>query len=512
MTVRTERELKFVADRNTLRTALTIPLPGEVTHGPVSQVLKSTYFDTETLELARRGFSLRVRQSGVDCILGVKKDAHAHGGYFERDEAEAPLPSSKVDLSVLDRRISSELSEIVGKKALAPRFGSDIRRTLKTLRFHGADIEVALDEGFLFAGKRREPTHEIELELKTGEPAALFEFGLALVDALPLTPSVLSKAGRAAELLSGKPPEAVRSASPLLASDMPAEEAISVVFQSCFSQFLGNLPVLERGDSIEAVHQMRVAMRRLRSAFGLVYRLSPSPEFDALRTESKRIGTLLGQARDWDVFVQTIRDGPLPGFADAPGFDKFIRVAQSKAEAAHGAVTRLANDRTVARFALRLDRFVGLRGWRGDPQSDRSDWLSESIVDFAIKSLNRLHRRLLRRGKGFRSQSLGERHALRIAAKHMRYAVEFFGSLFHPHSAAERYIDKAQALQDLLGQQNDATIALGLVKTLDFCADSQFAYAAGVAAGWYARSTGGDELRETWRSLRQAEQFWRKGG
>ena len=80
--MRTERELKFVADRNTLRTALTIPLPGEVTHGPVSQVLKSTYFDTETLELARRGFSLRVRQSGVDCILGVKKDAHAHGGYF----------------------------------------------------------------------------------------------------------------------------------------------------------------------------------------------------------------------------------------------------------------------------------------------------------------------------------------------------------------------------------------------------------------------------------------------
>ena len=340
------------------------------------------------------------------------------------------------------------------------------------LRFQGADIEVALDEGFLFAGKRREPTHEIELELKAGEPAALFEFGLALVDALPLTRSVLSKAKRAAELLSGKPPEPVRSTSPALASDMPSEEAISVLFRSCFSQFLGNLPVLDRGDSIEAVHQMRVAMRRLRSAFGLVYRLSPSAEFDAFRAESKRIGTLLGQARDWDVFVQTIRGGPLPGFADATGFDKFISIAQSRAEAAHGAVARLANDRTVARFALRLDQFVALRGWRGDAQSDPPDWLSESVVEFAIKSLSRLHRRLLRRGKGFRSQSPGERHALRIAAKHMRYAVEFFGSLFHPHSA-ERYIDIAQVLQDLLGQQNDATIALGLVKTLDFGADAE---------------------------------------
>jgi inorganic triphosphatase YgiF len=142
----------------------------------------------------------------------------------------------------------------------------------------------------------REPIDEIELELKAGEHAALFEFGLALVDALPLTPAVLSKAERA-ELLSGKPHKPVCSTSPALPPDMPAEEAIGVLFQSCFSHFLGNLPVLERGDSIEAVHQMRVAMRRLRSAFGLVYRLSPSAEFDALRMDSKRIGILLGRAR-----------------------------------------------------------------------------------------------------------------------------------------------------------------------------------------------------------------------
>ena len=510
--MRTERELKFVADRETLRIALTIPLPGKMTHAPVSQALKSTYFDTETLGLMRHGVSLRVRQLGEECVLGVKKNAHAHGGYFEREEDEAPLPSSKVDLNVLDRKVSSKLRRIVGKKGLAPRFGSDIRRTLKTFRFHGADIEVALDEGFLFAGNRQEPIDEIELELKAGEPAVLFEFGLALVDALPLTPSVLSKAERAAELLSGDPPEPVGSTSPALAPDMRAEEAISVLFRTCFSQFLGNLPVLERGDSIEAVHQMRVAMRRLRPAFGLVYRLSSSAEFDALRAESKRIGTLLGQARDWDVFVQTIRDGRLPGFTDAPGFDKFVEVAKSRAEASHEAVMQLANDRTVARFALRLERFVALCGWRGEVRGDRPDWLSKPVVDFAIKSLDRLHRRLLRRGKGFGGQSSGERHALRIAAKHLRYAVEFFASLFHPHSA-ERYIQKAQALLDLLGQRNDETIALGLIKKLDFATDAQLSHAVGFAAGWCAHSGGGDELtlRKAWRALRDAEPFWRGG-
>ena len=73
MIVHTDRELKFVADRATLKTALALPLPGAVIQGTFSQALKSTYFDTEALELMRHGVSLRVRQSGGKCILGFKR-------------------------------------------------------------------------------------------------------------------------------------------------------------------------------------------------------------------------------------------------------------------------------------------------------------------------------------------------------------------------------------------------------------------------------------------------------
>lgn len=507
-----ERELKFVADRATLETALTLPLPGAIIRGPVSQALKSTYFDTKALELMRHGISLRVRQSGGKCILGVKRDGRAHGGYFEPDEEEALLRTPKVDLNVLDRKRSSELRDIIGKKTLSPRFGSDIQRTLMTLRFHDADIEVALDEGFLFAGERREPTEEIELELKSGEPVALFDFGLALVDTLPLRPSTLSKAARAAELLSSKPRAPVCSTAPALARNISAEETLAALLQSCLSHFLGNLSVLEQGELIEAIHQMRVAIRRLRSAFGLVHG-DASPEFDALRAESKRIGSLLGQARDWDVFVQTIRDRPLPGFTNSPGFNKIVGLAQSRARAAHGAVRQLTKDGTVGRFALSLERLVALRGWRDSAEDGQLDWLAEPGVDFATKNLDRLHRRLLRSGKGFSGQGPRQRHALRIATKHMRYAVEFFGSFFPSHSC-KRYIEKAQALQDLLGQQNDATVALSLIKTLDFAVDAQLAYAVGFTAGWCAHSGGDNEpkLRKTWRSLRKSETFWRGEG
>jgi len=94
--------------------------------------------------------------------------------------------------------------------------------------------------------------------------------------------------------------------------------------------------------------------------------------------------------------------------------------------------------------------------------------------------------------------------------KHMRYGTEFFGHLFHPTRAAERYVEKAMALQDLLGL-NDATIALRLVKDLDFGANAGFAFAAGAAAGWCARASLGDEaeLGKAWRSLRKADRYWR---
>jgi inorganic triphosphatase YgiF len=510
MTGRPERELKFIADCDTFKTAVALPLLGEASDS-AARAVKSVYFDTEGLDLMRRRIALRMRRMEGRCIVGVKKGLHSDQSHFERNEVEAPSPTPELDLSLLDKETAGELRSVIGEKALAPQFGSDIRRTLKTVRLHGAEIEVAFDSGFLFAGERREPTYEIELELKSGEPVALFELGLSLIDALPLKLGVLSKAERGALLISGEPPEPVRALSLALKRDMPTEEAIGTLFRSCLNQFLDNLPALERGDSVEAVHQMRVAIRRLRSAYGLVCRLCPSVEFDTLRDESKRIGTALGEARDWDVFVESIRNGSLPSIVDAPGRDKFVKAAQSRANVAHEAVTKLANERAAARLALSIERFVAQRGWRGGAQNDRLARLSEPVARFAVESLDRLQRKLLQRGKGFDRLTPPERHAVRIAVKHVRYATDFFGALFHPASGAQRYAERAAALQDLLGKRNDATVALRLIKMLNFGADPEIAYAAGLAAGWVARGGLGDEpaLRKAWRSLRKAEPYWR---
>lgn len=101
--------------------------------------------------------------------------------------------------------------------------------------------------------------------------------------------------------------------------------------------------------------------------------------------------------------------------------------------------------------------------------------------------------------------------ACRIAVKQLRYATDFFGALFQPPSAVELYAEKATALQDLLGERNDAAIALQLIKALDYGAVAQFAYALGMAAGWSAWRGLGDEpaLLKAWRSLRKADPYWR---
>ena len=144
--------------------------------------------------------------------MGLKTAAESDQEFSSR-RIGSEVAVRETDLILFDEAVAREIRKIAGGKALAPKFGSNIRRSTRTIEIAGTAIEVTLDSGFLFAGERRKPTNEIELELKSGEPAALFEFGLALVDALPVTLGFRSKAERAAQLLLPGPPP-VRATPP----------------------------------------------------------------------------------------------------------------------------------------------------------------------------------------------------------------------------------------------------------------------------------------------------------
>ncbi len=505
-----ERELKFLVGAEAFDAALALPLLGGPDGGS-SRRLESVYFDTDHADLAGAGVALRIRRVDGGFVQGLKRAADSDRGAFEREEREVKSPSAEPDLALFDETAARDLAKIVGGESLAAKFGSDVRRTTRTIAFASAELEIAFDSGFLFAGERREPVREIEVELKAGPPAALFAFGLELIEALPVRLSVESKAERARRLQWPEPPEPARASSPTLTAETTLDEAIAAILHNCLSHFLGNLPALASGDGVEAVHQMRVAMRRLRSALGLFDRAFPCAPFEDLRAGSKRIGAVLGPARDWDVFVETLRASLLPRFAGEPGFDDLLRAARSKADAGRAAVLELAADRATMRFALVLERIAEERAWRAGATGNRLRRLDEPVLDFAVESLDRLNRKLRRRGRHFQSLTPEARHALRIALKHARYATEFFGGLFRPASAAERYGRKAADLQDRIGELNDAAIAVRLADEIDRSAGPDIAYAAGIAAGWSTRSSIGDDraLFKAWRAFMKAERFWR---
>ncbi len=347
-----ERELKFIVGEKTLKAALSAPFLGGREGFPVWKDLRSVYFDTDDGDLSRARAALRVRSVDGGFVMSLKRAASGDRGAFERKESEVASPSAQPDLSLFDEETRREVTGLTGSKPLAARFGSEIRRAARTIEKDGAAIEVAFDDGFLFAGAARQAAAEIELELKSGPPVALFDLGLELVEAFPVRLGLMSKAERARALIASEPPEPVHAAAIDLRRGMTLGDAIGAVIRGCLAHFLGNLPALEAGDRVEAVHQMRVAMRRLRSAMDLFGRTVPTLELDALRAEARRIGIVLGQARDWDVLVKALRAGPLQRFAREPGFDGLAGAASEKAEAGHSAVVRLLDDRAIARFAL----------------------------------------------------------------------------------------------------------------------------------------------------------------
>src|SRR5271165_4597612 len=156
-----ERELKFVADRKTLRAALASPPLGGEAGPPAWRKLKTVYFDTDEGDLSRARVALRVRRTKDGWVMGLKRAAAEDKGAFERKETEVVSPTGEPDLSLFDSAAAREVTDLIGGRPLAPRFGSDIRRATRTIEVNGATIEAAFDDGFLFAGERRAPAAEI---------------------------------------------------------------------------------------------------------------------------------------------------------------------------------------------------------------------------------------------------------------------------------------------------------------------------------------------------------------
>lgn len=463
---------------------------------PRRHKLHSIYFDTPEQDLLRAGFTLRLRRMSGRWVQTVKGGRSAKGGLHHRNEWEWPVQGEKPEPAP---STALGLALLLTPKLLArlcPLFITDFWRTAWQLRTaQGAEIELALDQGEIHAGNRCQPISEVELELKAGEMTSLFEVALAIQKQVPLWVEDLSKAQRGYLLCSGETPPP-RMAQPVgLAPEMSVTQAFHRIAGECLAQLQGN--VAELGHDPEYMHQARVAVRRLRSALSLFGVVLPEA-FVGVMQELRWIMGYLGPARDWDVFVTQT----LPQIAEQLPDNRAL--ARLQADAAElRAVRRQAALETVR--SQRYTRVVLTLGLQLVRQAELPA-KSVALNEFATQTLTRQHKRVRRKGRRHALLNTAERHALRIAAKKLRYAAEFFAGLY-PHKRARLYLAALAELQDVLGTLNDDAVTQRLLSELPVPRGQ----AAGIVSGWTACSSRVrlQELHQAWRNFTQQKVFWK---
>jgi len=513
-----EVELKLQIAAGDLERLRKSPLLRAMTSGrPVSRRLASVYFDTPKLELWSERMTLRLRGLGRRRLQTVKLADGAASGALDRAEWEREVSGDRPDLIDLPERAAEKLfADSNLPSRLQPALRSEIRRTTRTIRPPGGgEIELAFDVGEVSGEGVRVPISEVELELKEGRCGQLYEVARALSEAAPFRVEVRSKAERGFAALAGAADACVKAHPLRIAADATVEGAFRAVADACLAHMLANQAAVLDAAAPEGVHQMRVAIRRLRSAIGLFRIYVESPETLAIGAELKALAGALGPARDADVFADEMLAPMLTEDGAEPRLAAFQAAVEGLRRRRYEELARALEAPGYTALVLRLGAWIADARWRREDDGLQAQALEQPIAGLAPELLERRRRKVRKLGDRLDELDAHERHELRIAGKKLRYASEFLQSLFDPDAAAA-YAARLAALQDSLGFLNDAVTARSLVAAVAAAEEeperrAALEWAGGFVVGWqgHAARKRWRKVAEQWRGFRKQPKFWR---
>jgi inorganic triphosphatase YgiF len=460
----TEFELKFQVPDERLAAVEAALRRGAVER----QRLRARYFDTPLEALARHCLVLRLRQEGrawVQAAKGPGRDA------FHRLEHEVPVASGEEapDIARHGRHpVGKLLRAALGDAAheLRPVFETDVTRLTRMVETAGTAVEIALDRGRVRAGRRSHPIQEIEFELKQGSPAAAAELagswarehGLWLD---PLSKSALGR--RLAEGVTEAPP--VQARRPEGKVDGPGALLASIL-GAALEQVLGNARELAVGaGNDEHVHQLRVGLRRLRTALRELHGIAGLQALDpAIEPALRALFQVLGQHRDRATLLPALEQ----------------ELAGAGAPPLAGWQPPLPDLPAAVREPAFQSALLQLIVLAQELQEAPDDGKLAATRKTVAARLRKLQRQVQRDGKRFEQLEVPRRHRVRKRLKRLRYLAELVRPLFAAR-AVDRFVRALQALQDALGEYQDASTARAL-----FEAHAQRHPAAWFAVGWLA--------------------------
>jgi CHAD domain-containing protein len=303
---------------------------------------------------------------------------------------------------------------------------------------------------------------------------------------------------RDAALLRPKP-RPVTARAPLLDGLVPAEEAFCVILFECLAHVSANVPAVVEARDSEGLHQLRVGLRRLRTALSTFGK--DRPALMALNARAKTLTLAVGPARDLDVFLDELFTPAAAQLGAQNGFD----ILQAR--------TLRARDKAWVQAFMALTH-PDFQTFQEDVAASAKGWTGEGTLGALAPELLRGHfKRAKKRGRTLATPA--ERHRLRIALKKLRYTGEFFAPLYRDKAVA-RFMAPLKELQDLLGHLNDAAQVRAVVGRLmleeagEAPVQADLSHAAGLLLGWHhARAeTVVKTMHKRWKAFQKVEVFW----
>jgi len=450
-----EIELKLEVEDGEVDRLAADPLLGSKPDKRTDQT--SVYYDTPEGALRAAGFSLRVRRAGKRYVQTVKQSQGSAAGLFDRPEWEWELKGPEPDLDVA---AATPLGDVLGKKVrrnLQPLIRVEAERALWNLDRDGSRIEMVLDRGTITGGTAGERIAELELELRQGKEAALFDLARQLADIAPLRLGVLTKAERGYRLADGAAQKATKAEPISLRRDMTAAEGFAAIAYACLRQFRLNEPLVVARQDPTALHQARVAMRRLRSGFTLFRPIIADARYEALREEVRWFTNQLGDARNLDVLLKRFGGAP----KSDEGAQALLTRLRTERETAYAQVLEALASPRLRRLMLDLVEWVELGPWRTENELARLP-----LPHFGGLQLDKRWKKVRKGGRDLGTLGPEVRHQLRIEVKKLRYAVEFLASLTSEREAVakqKKFVKALEELQERLGELNDLETARALL-------------------------------------------------
>ncbi len=428
------------------------------------------YLDTDDRRFQRAGYSLRIRRptrgddgGGEATLKSLDSSAPGGSGLRSRTElSEAVEQSEPAALVAAPGVVGERVRAVAGTKPLLSLFEVHTRRRVFAVEADGVpSAEIGLDETAIRPADGGAPARIRRVEVELPEPAVpTFEpFVERLRADCGLQPARLSK--YEAGLLSAdlRPPRPETFGPMEIHAEMPIGGVAIAVLRRHFSVLVARVPGTRLGDDIEELHDMRVAARRLRAALSLFADVLPA-HARSFSAELRWLGRALGAVRDLDVQLEQLDGwlGEVPG-ADREALGALRSLVESERAEARAAMLAALDSRRYEAFVARFGRFL---------RAERRRWSGPAALPARVVAPQLLEARFRKlRARGDRivpTSAAGEFHRVRIDGKRFRYALEFLTDVYPAQTRP--LIKRLVALQDILGDHQDADIAIAWLRTL----------------------------------------------